>query len=373
MMIRIKSNALEFHSCQFVQFVNDKMAKKTTETSTPLPDPRCARTLDQIIGNASVRAFLKRAWKSGKLPQSLLFYGPEGVGKTTTAWALARQIAAGDGDPATHPGALKIERGVHPDVIALTGAGSISATIKVDDVRAIEDRAATSALEAPRKMVLIRPADRMNEAAANCLLKILEEPPPHLVFLLITSEPNRLPTTIRSRCTPIGMEASATDELLPWLMREAGIAEERARLVAALAEGRPGWALRLAQTDILEARGRILEALSSLAKHGFAGVFGVADRLANAGGDLAQTLTMAMTLLRDALVLKTRGAEGILHRDLAEELETLAAGHSLAGLLAASERLERAAAESPYFYTPQARMHFMECVTTDVGRRLRMS
>jgi len=88
-------------------------------------------------------------------------------------------------------------------------------------------------------------------------------------------------------------------------------------------------------------------------------------------GALGETLTIAVTLLRGALVLRSRGADGILNQDLAEGLAELAGGRSAEGLLEAARRLEAAVAEVPYLYHPQAKAHFIECLVTDVGRLLR--
>lgn len=345
------------------------MAKTKNADTTDPPDPRRALTFSELVGNEPLREYLQRAWSRGRLPQALLLYGPEGIGKSSTAFALARTVVADGADPASHPRSLKVARDVHPDVIELSGRGSISSMIRVDHVRWLEERVRTAPLESPRKMVLIEPADRMNPGAANALLKLLEEPPPSLTLILVTPEPNRLLDTIRSRCAPLSFEPVAVDELSRWLQQRHATPADRADLLARLSEGRPGHALRMLRAGTLEGRQQIMQALAALLDHGFSAVFRAAQRIAGDGDDAAHGLMMATMLLRDAMVIKTR-AGSILHQDLANQIEALAGRVSMAGLLEAAEQCERAAAEMTYFYHPGARQHFVEWVTIEVGRAL---
>src|SRR5262245_24561078 len=159
-----------------------------------------------IAGHRPVIELLSRAAARNTLPQSLVFAGPQGVGKRLTAVALAQtlnceRLIAGP-LPAdacgTCAACARIARGVHADVLVVEPGDS--GAIKVDQVREAIDRTAYRPLEGRRRLVIIEEADALVPEAQNALLKTLEEPPPASVFVLITARPDLLLPTVRSRC-----------------------------------------------------------------------------------------------------------------------------------------------------------------------------
>ncbi len=334
-------------------------------------DPRRQLTLARILGHAAARDYLLRSIRERKLPQAILISGAMGVGKRTLGWALAREIvAASEGaDAESHSGSHKISRGTHPDVFLLE-PNSPSGQLLVDDVRAFEDWASRYPIQMESKIGLLHFVERMNVSSGNALLKLLEEPPQHLQLILICSDPARLLPTIRSRCAPLPLEAVSTEELVPWLVERAKVGADRAKLAAELAEGRPGFALQLLGEGGLEKREKIVREMAALKQHGFASVFGVADRLNSIHpNDASSTLRTLVAILRDALAL-AMGSTSILNRDLERELRALGDGLSTEGLLEAAMAAETAAAEAPYYFGA-ASNHFLETLMMRMGKRLR--
>ncbi|MEO5363192.1 MAG: DNA polymerase III subunit delta' [Magnetococcus sp. DMHC-8] len=162
-------------------------------------------TLEQIVGHAAVLANLRRAMASHHPGHAHLFFGPPGVGKATVAGAFVQALfcprrgAAGDAGCGECPTCRKVAQGNHGDLIRVTMEEG-KTRIGVDQVRQLAGFFALTPMEAPWKVAIMDDAASMNEAAANALLKTLEEPPPRSLLILVTRQAGRLLPTIRSRC-----------------------------------------------------------------------------------------------------------------------------------------------------------------------------
>ncbi len=151
-----------------------------------------------ILGHDAVLAGLAAAAEADRFPHASLFAGPDGVGKRTVATALATWLLR-----ETAHCVDRVTQGIHPDFILVDpawGVDNATSTIKIEAVRALEDRIQVGAFEGSHLAIVMDPADAMTDSAANALLKTLEEPPPGVYFFLITDAPYQLPATIRSRC-----------------------------------------------------------------------------------------------------------------------------------------------------------------------------
>jgi DNA polymerase-3 subunit delta' len=221
-------------------------------------------TFSKIIGQPKAVQLLSRALAGNRLAHGYLFTGPEGVGKRTTAAALAAFLLCNA--PQEKPcgrctGCLKFLSGNHPDYLTIRPDGAM---IKIDQIRALKKDLRFPPFEAGMRIVCIEDVQTMRREAANSLLKILEEPPPDNLLLLIASETQPLLPTILSRCqvipfAPLTMEQAGTvirdnDPELP---------PEDARALAVLTGGCPGRVHQLHSDDVLDLRNNCLESLSA--------------------------------------------------------------------------------------------------------------
>lgn len=221
----------------------------------------------QIISHKRQIDQLRKALASGRLPNAYIFAGPSGIGKRLVANALVQAALCenknqDDQEPCGSCIACrKLVSGNHPDFFPIEPEFSergVVQSIKIDTIRELQSSLRFSPLEAQMKIVVIDGADRLMEAAANSLLKILEEPPPATHFILITPYPHRLLPTIRSRCQHMSFTPLPEKALAQEISKRQSISAQEAMRIAKLSGGSLGVALELEPDFVEEILGRFL-------------------------------------------------------------------------------------------------------------------
>lgn len=197
---------------------------------------------------------------AGRLPQGLLISGAAGVGKGALADDFARRLLcaspSAEGACGTCPACRLAAAGNHPDYLRIEPEEA-GKRITVDLVRRLIDRLSLKPQYGASRVVVIRPAHAMNTAAANSLLKTLEEPDPQTLFILVSERPTQLPATVLSRCQRLDVRLPARDEALRWL-RGQGLGEEAEALLA-MAGGAPVRAAELHGGDLAQRRRKLFD------------------------------------------------------------------------------------------------------------------
>ena len=290
-----------------------------------------------LTGHRHLLELLARAAMRGTLPQSLIFGGPAGVGKRTAAVALAQFVNCSNvSRPATSElgsdalmfagndacgecaSCKRIARGVHADVLLIEPGDT--GTIKIDQVRDAIERTAYRPFEGRRRVVIIDEADEINGDAQNALLKTLEEPPPASMFVLVTSRPDVLLPTVRSRCQRLRFGRLSPADVATVLIREHQYAPADAHAAAALSDGSIGLALEGGSDAFVEARNAatgLLEAVASGGDprrrlDGAKGLVGATRKGSSDREELARRLRALSSILRDLGVLLSRADERCL-------------------------------------------------------------
>lgn len=316
-------------------------AKKTADMISPadtrevFPDGWA-----DIRGHAEIIRRLRALAAAERLPHALLFSGMEGVGKRRTARVLARTLLCESGGdaPCGHCDVCRtMAAGVHPDYFetAPEARGKSAAMIRTDAVRDILVAASGAPVSAQRRIILIDGADRMNETAANRLLKTLEEPTGEVLFILVTSAYDAILPTIRSRAVRIAFGAVPRTEIAAALT-ECGAAHAAA--IAALADGSLGRAYKLAEEG-LALRDEALALLMELRRLSVEDIWARAEALgARSHEERTAWIGFWQMALRDLLVLhEDGGSDALYHADRRDELTELCTRMSTSDIFALME------------------------------------
>ena len=300
---------------------------------------------DELTGNARVKSVLKRMLASDRLPGALLFTGEEGVGKKLFALEVARALNCRT--PKDHEGCgvcsacmriaklnypksddpdelIPIIWTDHPDVGLVVAPKRV---LRVDQMRQIEKEANFRPFEGKARVFLIDEADKLNDASANALLKVLEEPPRTSHLILITARPAMLLPTILSRCQMIRFSPLTPAEIESHLVKNTDVDKKTARLRARAASGSMGRALSGDLVTFTSQRKAMLKVLQALAvSNDRAQLLRSAEQLNEAQykEEFEERLDVLETLIRDAWMLSL-GVETakLVNEDLSEELQEI--------------------------------------------------
>ena len=315
------------------------------------------QTFDSVVGQDAITRTLRNALASGRIAHADLFAGPRGIGKTTTARLLARALlcTARTGPEPCGKCAVCVEglAGTLVDVIEIDGASNRG----IEEIRTLRENVKYTPARGKYKVYIIDEVHQLTEAAFNALLKTLEEPPPHIVFVLATTDPREIPPTVLSRVQRFDFRPIAPDALrasLEHILNEEKVAFEPAALpvIVRAAEGSLRDALSLLDTAIAYGEGR-LEAettarllgatapvtvrafATAVVEHDTAAALEAIDRAARDGEDLLAFTRDGIELLRLTLVLKAapNAKPADLTHTEGNELRKLGEGASLDEIL----------------------------------------
>jgi DNA polymerase-3 subunit delta' len=299
-----------------------------------------------LTGNEKVKDLLRRIKATQRIPNALLFAGPEGVGKKQFALELARSVichSPNEGEPCESCTAClrsgqtnfptsdkkedyqSVNFSGHPDLGFIVAHNK---NILVDAIRSLENEANYRPSESEGRFFIIDDAHKMNDAASNALLKTLEEPPPTTHIFLVTSKPDSMLSTIRSRCQTIRFSPLSSAEISVHLSKNDIHRGKEAELVAKLSDGSMSRALVLEVDRFVAQRGKMLKVLeSALLTSDRLTLLKIAEEINDAKNkdDFEDHLSILETLIRDAWVIAVGGRrERLVNVDIVDELERLA-------------------------------------------------
>lgn len=325
------------------------------------------QNFDALVGQQAVKIALKNALDSGRIAHAYLFSGPRGTGKTSTARILAKALNCEHG-PTSEPcghchNCERITAGTSMDVLEIDAASNGG----IDQIKELKEQIAFTPVESRYKVYIIDEVHMLTTPAFNALLKTLEEPPAHAIFILATTDPQKIPATIHSRCQRFEFRRVTVDEIAEHLAMVAKGSKleadaEALRLIAIQSEGGMRDALSLLDQcgvmsknittatvrDVLGIVGReALRALTeAIGRQDLPLALGKLNELLEQGKDARQVLTELMEYLRALLLYQSvPDYEEIYLTDTKESLAELASLFGRDRLMAAEERLHSAVLE----------------------------
>jgi len=291
------------------------------------------QTFDDVVGQMAVTQTLKTQLQSGRLSHAYLFTGSRGTGKTSSAKILAKAVNCEnpiDGNPCNCCAACKtIDSGACMDVLEIDAASNNG----VDNVRDLRDDAVYTPSQVRKRVYIIDEVHMLSLSAFNALLKIIEEPPEHLLFILATTELHKVPATILSRCQRFSFRRISQEDIASRLQYVAyqeniDLDDSAARVLARLADGGMRDALSLLDQCASATTGELTAdrvyaclgiagirecgaLMNAIAAHDTKAALAMVDKSYSEGKDMGAMLDELACLIRDLLVIQTAPKEGI--------------------------------------------------------------
>ena len=296
---------------------------------------------EKLTGNEQMKVRLRQLFETGRIPQALLFAGHEGIGKKQFALELAAafvcETRVGCGNCKACRRALRVDLPKADDKdahlkITFSGHSDVGMVVPykrnilVDTIRDLEREAHFRPYEASVRVFIIDDAHKMNEAASNALLKTLEEPPESTYLFLVTSRPEMLLQTIRSRCQMTRFVPVQADEIEKLLRIDGKHNGETAKLAARVCRGNIGDALSFDLEKYLEMRSLMLDVLTSaVLDKKRASMLQTAELMNDAAhkDDYERTLGVLEMLIRDIWLIRQASSENVVNFDIIDKLNAL--------------------------------------------------
>lgn len=302
---------------------------------------------DKLIGNDRVKEILVRLLETRRVPNALLFAGPEGVGKKKFALEVAKAFVCREpkgveacdecprckradifvfpkrAEPETKDEFKRVIFSEHPDIGMII---PYNRNILVEAIRDVEREAQFMPYEAQARFFIVEDAHKMNASASNALLKTLEEPAPTSHIFLITSRPDSLLQTIRSRCQVMRFSPVEPEGIVRVLEYSGDFSREEAELAAAASSGSIGKAMAVKPEDFLARRAVMMEVLqAAIVDGGHVSLLRKSEEVNEAKNKDAfeEYLDVLQTLIHDVWVMRLGKADAVANKDLLEEIRQL--------------------------------------------------
>lgn len=291
-------------------------------------------SFNDIFGHDKQIALLKGFIEQNRLPHALLFYGMEGIGKKTTALVFAKALnCLRENKDACDDcsSCRKVDHKNHLDVVLLEAEGQF---IKIQAVRDLQQQMKFKPWEGKKRVCIIDDAEKMNDIAANALLKTLEEPSASNIMILISARPHQLPATVVSRCQQLKFNPPAENDVAAFLEARLSLEAKAAQSLASSSAGSIARAIQLSKGAYLGMRDEVMEIINQENMQNPLTRLSLTRRFGEDREEILEKLGILRMCYRDVLFFReTGGKKGLINRDRMDIVKPLAEKMSVEDVL----------------------------------------